>query len=250
VPRDAHLRHNADGCKEAADKEWLHVNKRARMRLIGVTAIILIAVGAILYGTRGNAATYGTVTDVAKGKSKVGERVKVGGAVVPGSWNKQSNPMKFTIREENDSAGKGPTIQVVYTGTAPNTFGDGVVAIVTGTLKTGNVVEAGEMITKCPSKYESAVGAIPVAELGVGKSMVGQDMQTTGFVKPGSLGPANASQRFVLSAKADGTGKSVAVKFTGALPDTIKDGVTVVLTGKLESATVFSATEVALAQEN
>jgi cytochrome c-type biogenesis protein CcmE len=227
------------------------VNKRARMRLIGVTAIILIAVGAILYGTRGNAATYGTVTEVSKGKNKVGERVKVGGAVVPGSWNKQSNPMKFTIREENDSEGKGPTIQVVYSGTAPNTFGDGVVAIVTGTLKAGNVVEAGEMITKCPSKYESAVGAIPVAELGVGKSMVGQaNLQTTGYVKPGSLGPANASQRFVLSAKADGTGKSVAVKFAGALPDTVKDGAAVVLTGKLESATVFSATEVALAQGN
>lgn len=227
------------------------MNKRARMRLIGVTAIILIAVGAILYGTRGNAAAYGTVTDISKGNTKVGERVKVGGAVVTGSWNKQSNPMKFTIREENDKTGKGPSIDVVYSGTAPNTFGDGVVAIVTGTLKEGNVVEASEMITKCPSKYESAVGAIPVAELGVGKSMIGQaGLQTTGYVKPGSLGPASASQRFVLSAKADGTGKSVGIKFAGALPDTVKDGVKVVITGKLESATVFSATEVALAQGN
>jgi cytochrome c-type biogenesis protein CcmE len=225
------------------------VNKRARMRLIGVTAIILIAVGAILYGTRGNAAAYGTITDISKGTTKVGERVKVGGAVVTGSWNKQSNPMKFTIREEKDSAGTGPTLKVVYSGTAPNTFGDGVVAIVTGTLKAGNLVDASEMITKCPSKYESAVGAIPVAELGVGKSMIGKDgIQTTGYVKPGSLGPANASQRFVLSAKADGTGKSVAVKFTGALPDTVKDGASVVITGKLDSATVFSASEVALAQ--
>jgi cytochrome c-type biogenesis protein CcmE len=105
------------------------------------------------------------------------------------------------------------------------------------------------MIPKCPPKYEAAVGAIPVAELGVGKSMVGQaNLQTTGYVKPGSLGPANASQRFVLSAKPDGSGKSVAVKFTGALPDTVKDGASVVLTGTLESATVFTASEVALAQ--
>jgi cytochrome c-type biogenesis protein CcmE len=227
------------------------VNKRARMRLIGVTAIILIAVAAILYGTRGNAAAYGTVTDLAKGKTKVGERVKVGGAVVNGSWDKQSNPMKFTIREENDKAGNGPTIKVVYSGTAPNTFGDGVVAIVTGTLKEGGVVEASEMITKCPSKYESAVGAIPVAEINVGKSMIGKSgIQTVGYVKPGSLGPASASTRFVLSEKADGTGKSIAVKFTGALPDTVKDGVKVVVTGTLESATAFAASEVALEQSN
>jgi cytochrome c-type biogenesis protein CcmE len=226
------------------------VNKRARMRLLGVTAIILIVIGAILYGTRSSAAAYQTVTQISKGEVKVGDRVKVGGAVVTGSWNKQSNPMKFTIREENDSAGTGPTLKVTYSGTAPNTFGDGVVAIVTGTLEKNGVVTASEMITKCPSKYESAVGAIPVAELNVGKSMVGKSgVQTTGYIKPSSLGPANAAQRFVLSEKADGTGKSVAVKFGGALPDTIKDGVKVVVTGTLESADAFNATAVALAQD-
>lgn len=226
------------------------MNKRARMRLLGVTAIILIVIGAILYGTRSSAAAYQTVTQIAKGEVEVGDRVKVGGAVVTGSWNKESNPMRFTIREENDNAGTGATLKVMYSGTAPNTFGDGVVAIVTGTLEKGGVVNASEMITKCPSKYESAVGAIPVAELNVGQSMVGKSgVQTTGYIKPASLGPASAAQRFVLSEKADGTGKSVAVKFAGALPDTIKDGVKVVVTGTLESTTAFNATEVALAQD-
>jgi cytochrome c-type biogenesis protein CcmE len=226
------------------------VNKRARMRLLGVTAIILIVIGAILYGTRSNAAAYQTVTQISKGEVKVGDRVKVGGAVVTGSWNKQSNPMKFTIREENDNAGAGATLKVTYSGTAPNTFGDGVVAIVTGTLEKGGVVNASEMITKCPSKYESAVGAIPVAELNVGQSMVGKSgVQASGYVKPASLGSASAAQRFVLAEKADGTGKSVAVKFTGALPDTIKDGVKVVVTGTLENAATFNATEVAIAQD-
>lgn len=226
------------------------MNKRARMRLLGVTAIILIVIGAILYGTSSSAATYQTVAQIAKGEVEVGDRVKVGGAVVTGSWNKESNPMKFTIREEEDNAGTGATLKVIYSGTAPNTFGDGVVAIVTGTLEKNGVVNASEMITKCPSKYESAVGAIPVAELNSGQSMVGKSgVQTTGYVKPASLGPASAAQRFVLSEKADGTGKSVAVKFAGALPDTIKDGVKVVVTGTLESTTAFNATEVALAQD-
>jgi cytochrome c-type biogenesis protein CcmE len=224
------------------------VNKRARMRLLGVTAIILIVIGAILFSTRSNAAAYQTITQVSKGGLKVGDRVKVGGAVVAGSWNNQSNPMKFTIREESDSAGTGPTLKVVYSGTAPNTFGDGVVAIVTGSLAPGGVVDANEMITKCPSKYESATGAIPVAELSAGQSMVGKSgLQVTGFVKPSSLS-SNQAQRFTLSEKADGTGKSVTVKFSGALPDTIKDGTEVVVTGTLQEGSVFDATTVAISQ--
>lgn len=225
------------------------MNKRARMRLIGVTAIIIIVVGAILVGTRSNAAAYSTITQLAKGDTKAGDRVKVGGAVVAGSWNKQSNPMVFTIREESDSSGSGPTLKVVYSGTAPNTFGDGVVAIVTGSMDANNVVQANEMITKCPSKYQSAVGAIPVSELSKGQSLEGKaGIQTSGFIKPGSMGTPAAAQRFVLAEKADGTGKVVAVKFSGALPDTIKDGVQVIVTGTLAPGDVFDATAVAISQ--
>ena len=225
------------------------MNKRAQMRLIGVTAIILIAIVAALYGLRPSVAAYETVTQIAKGGTKAGDRVKVGGAVVAGSWNKQSNPMKFTIREESDAGGTGPTIKVVYSGAAPNTFGDGVVAIVTGQMDGSGVVQASEMITKCPSKYQSAVGAIPVAELSAGQSLVGKTgLQTTGYVKPGSLGSPAAAARFVIAEKADGTGKSVSIKYSGALPATVKDGVQVVVTGTLESNDTFNATSVAISQ--
>ena len=225
------------------------MNKRARMRLIGVTAIIIIAIVAALYGLKPSVAAYETVAQIAKGGLQPGTRVQVGGAVVAGSWNKQSNPMKFTIRDENDTSGGGPTLKVVYSGAAPNTFGDGVVAIVTGAVDNNDVVQASTMITKCPSKYQSAAGAIPVAELSAGQSLVGQKgRQTTGYVKPGSLGPASAAQRFVLAEKADGSGKSVAIKYAGALPETVKDGVQVVATGMLQSDQLFEATAVALSQ--
>ena len=225
------------------------MNKRARMRLIGVTAIIVIAIVAALYGLQPRVAAYETVAQIAKDGLKPGSRVQVGGAVVAGSWNKQSNPMIFTIRDENDTAGTGPTIKVTYQGAAPNTFGDGVVAIVTGAIESKSDVKADTMITKCPSKYQSAVGAIPVAELSAGQSLVGKKgLQTTGYVKPGSLGPASAAQRFVLAEKADGSGKSVAIKYSGALPETVKDGVQVVVSGTLESDQVFDATAVALSQ--
>ena len=226
------------------------MNKRARMRLIGVTAIILIVI-TVLVLTLGNkqVAAFSTISQIAKGGTKAGDRVKVGGAVVAGSWNKESNPMKFTIKEETDTQGTGPTLKVVYTGTAPNTFGDGVVAIVTGEIDKDGVVQANEMITKCPSKYSSAVGAIPVSELNKGQSMVGKaNLQVSGYVKPGSLGAATAAQRFFLAGKADGTGDSIAVKFTGGLPDTVKDGKQVIVTGTLGTDNVFTASSVALAQ--
>jgi cytochrome c-type biogenesis protein CcmE len=226
------------------------VNKRARMRLIGVTAIIVIVI-AVLVLTIGNkqVSAYSSITQIAKGGAKPGDRVKVGGAVVAGSWNKQSNPMKFTIKEETDTSGTGPTLKVVYSGTAPNTFGDGVVAIVTGTLDNNGVIQANEMITKCPSKYSSAVGAIPVGELNKGTSMAGKsNIQVSGYVKPGSLGDASAAQRFFLASKADGSDPAIAVKYAGALPDTVKDGVQVVVTGTLGADGTFTATSVALAQ--
>jgi cytochrome c-type biogenesis protein CcmE len=227
-----------------------YVNKRARIRLIGVTAAILIAVAAMVYYTGGKQGAYeGDLAAVAKDSSYVGKQVKVGGTVVAGSWDKKSNPMRFVIRGESDTTSDGPTLNVVYTGTVPATFGDGVVAIVTGKLDDKGTVAATDMITKCPSKYESATGATPVADLiAGGTSMEGKPVRVTGFVKPGSMAPAGSTgARFVMAQNADGTGKFIAVDFSGVLPDGIKDGAQVVLGGALEQG-AFVATSVALEQ--
>ena len=140
------------------------MNKRARNRLVGVTAIVLMLVGVILYTTmQSNGAYSKSVDEVIKDKSLVGKRVRVSGSVVPGSWDKGSNPMLFAIKAEN--GGQGGVLKVSYEGAAPNTFGDGVVAIVTGELKSDGSIVSSDMITKCPSKYESATGAMTVANL-------------------------------------------------------------------------------------
>lgn len=223
------------------------MNKRAQMRLIGVTAIILIIVAAIFFGlSSGEGAYFKTVEEVSQDSSLVGERVKVGGAVVAGSWNKESNPMRFEIRDENDKTGKGPALKVVYAGSVPSTFGDGVVAIVTGELKPDGTIEAGEMITKCPSKYESASGAMPVASLTEGSSA--ENLTVTGYVKPGTIVAPGGAERFVIAETADGSGKAFSVVWEGALPSGMTDGSQVVIKGELKDG-VFTATSVAIAQE-
>lgn len=218
------------------------------MRLIGVTAVILLVVGAMVYYTGSTQGAYeGDLASVAANKSLVGKQVKVGGTVVAGSWDKKSNPMRFTIRGEKDTSSNGPTLKVVFTGTVPSTFGDGVVAIVTGKLTQDGTVEATDMITKCPSKYESATGATPLADLiGKGASMEGKPVRVTAYVKPGSIkDAASGADRFVAVQNADGTGTAMGVTFSGALPDGIKDGSQVVMGGALEQGK-FVATSVAL----
>lgn len=227
------------------------MNKRARMRLIAVTVVILVAVtGFLIYAGKGKGAYYKTVSQVTSDQSLVGQRVRVAGAVVKGSWDKTTDPMKFKIRAEDDKTGNGPVLNVVYQGNSPSAFGDGVVAIVTGDLKAGNTIESNDMITKCPSKYKAAQGVKPVTDVVSGGKMVGKTgIEATGYVVKGSIKAANEGARFVVSGTADGTGKTVEIMYDGALPSGMTDGSMVVLTGAAQANGSFKAEDVALAQE-
>jgi len=220
------------------------MNKRARNRLIGVTAIILIVAAVLLVTLLPSGGSYEQkVADVANDTKLVGTRVKVTGAVVAGSWDKKTNPMVFKIREQGSTS--GPEVKVVYNGSAPNTFGSDTIAILTGTVSQQGVIEANEMLTKCPSKYETKSDAATVAGMLAAPSDT--PMRVTGFLKPGSLKDASSADRFVLAASVEGTGASVPVSFGGTMPDGTKDGVDLVVFGKLENGT-FVATDVSLAK--
>jgi cytochrome c-type biogenesis protein CcmE len=224
------------------------VNKRARTRLIGVTAIILIAIAAIILGAGSKqGAYYKTVKDVTSDEKLVGERVRVGGAVVAGSWDKKSNPMRFAIREEGDESASGPTIKVVYNGTVPSTFGDGVVAIVTGELSQDGTIDSNDMITKCPSKYQSATGALTVESLTGGDDLAGKSIKVTGYVT-GEILPPGGDVRFVIANTADSGDKTLSVFYDGAIPQGMEAGSQVVLGGSLDENGTFDAVSVAISE--
>lgn len=223
------------------------MNKRAQVRLIGVTVIIIIAVAAIIFGAGKNDGAYSqTVAEVAEDQSLVGQRVRVSGVVVPGSWDRKSNPMRFEIRDENADAGAA-TIKIVYNGQVPSTFGDEVTAIVTGTLAQGGTIDSTNMITKCPSKYESGTGATTVASLLADKAKLeGKPIKVMGYVVAGSLVQPGSAERFKIQEKSDG-GEAVSIAYDGAIPEGFADGAAVVIGGSLDSEGVFDATTVALA---
>ncbi len=225
------------------------MNKRARMRLIGVTAIILIVVIAIFLTTGSKeGAYYRKVSEIVGNDEYVGERVRVGGTVVAGSWNRQSNPMIFDIRDEDTDS--GPTIQVVYHGGVPSTFGDEVVAIVTGEVTEEGTIESSDMITKCPSKYESSKDAIGVsALLDKGDSMVGKTVKITGYVV-GDVTAPGGETRFYVADEKEGADEGLGVFYDRALPAGMDTGTKVVIQGSLESDGIFAATDVSLPEED
>ena len=223
------------------------MNKRARNRLIGVTAIILIAIGAIIFGSTsmGGSSKNTTVAVAATDAALVGKYVQVAGTVVAGSWDKKTNPMQFTIADEKADA-NAPTIKVVYNGTVPTTFGDGTPTIITGKVTKDKTIDAQTLITKCPSKYQSATGALPVADLLAKKdSVTGQPSEVTGYVVTGSVKAAGEPVRFVIGATASG-GATLPIHFEAGLPQGVTDGAKVVIGGSLGADGTYTATSVAL----
>ena len=220
------------------------MNKRARMRLIGVTVIIVISLFAIFLSVGATDGAYSRdVGELLGSPEFVGERVKVSGTVIPGSWDGNASPMRFDIRDRDDS--RGPILSVVYNGSVPATFGDEVTAILTGHLTEEGYFESESMMTECPSKYESAEGALTVIDLmDKADGIVGLPVRLTGFVVADTIQPPGGDTRFTI---ADRSGEpSVNVYYGGALPDGMTDGSQVVLGGSIDAGGVFEASSVSM----
>ncbi len=223
------------------------MNKRAKQRLIGVTILILVAVAAIIWfsGFMNATATPVTIADVLSDDTLVGKQVEVTGQVVAGSWISGTQPFVFEIEDgEDEESGR---VRVVWNDVVPGSFGDGTTATVTGTIAEDGSVEAKYLVTKCPSKYESATGALTVNDvLNRADEFAGAaTLKVTGFVVNGSIKEAGAPVRFQIADDATGS-TALDVSFGGGLPDDLADGVKIIITGSLEEDGVFQCAEVAL----
>lgn len=240
------------------------------MVVSGVIVMVLVVVLAVVGST--TAAKTTTVAEAAE-NPVVGQKVQVSGNVVANSFSISNGVLVFKIYDPDAS----PTTQleVRYEGAASSTFGNDVTAICTGKIGEDGVLTCSELVTKCPSKYESAEGALTVERLlEYGDAVTDKVVKVAGVVREGTLASAGQDVRFVLadaqgadagagastgagantgeSAHAgSGTGagadaSEIAVSFDGALPDALREGDSVVLTGSVSSAGVFVATDVAM----
>lgn len=220
------------------------MNKRAKQRLIGVTILIFVAVGALVAfaGFSGGTATRTSVAEALADPELVGRQVEVTGEVVAGSWVSGTKPFTFEIQDGDDSG----RITVVWDNVVPGSFGDGVTATATGVLTDGGVVEAKYLVTQCPSKYESATGAMTVNDvINRADELIGSTLKVSGRVVAGSIVPAGGAERFRISDGADGA-DPLPISFGGGLSEEFVDGAKVVITGSIEADGIFQATDVAL----
>jgi cytochrome c-type biogenesis protein CcmE len=75
--------------------------------------------------------------------------VRIGGQVIPGSirWDAATRTMRFTVLGDNAK------VEVVYRGIAPDSFRDGVTAIIEGARGADGSFVATGVTVKCPHQY-------------------------------------------------------------------------------------------------
>ena len=221
------------------------MNARTKKRLIIVTGIIVIALALILAIVGGGSAAKTVSIAQAASGDFANQRVQVSGNVVDNSYATKDNILSFDIYDP-DSTNEA-TLHVSYDGGAAATFGNDVTAICTGKMGEDGTLVCSELVTKCPSKYESGMDALGVAQmLNYGDKVLDKTVKVTGTIKPGSQNPAGSGDRFVL-VDAEDSATTVSVMCDIALSDeTVADGAKVVLTGNMISGGKFVATDVAL----
>ena len=222
------------------------MNTRLKRRLLvvsGVIAVVLLVVFAIVASTTG----YQTVSVAqALNPDQRDTRVQVSGQVVTDSYSIEGTTLSFAIFDPEGNPREH--LSVIYEGGISATFGNQVTAICTGKINAEGVLECSELVTKCPSKYETATNALSVSQiLGYNTSIEGKPLKITGLVKPESLASVDEAARLVLM---DGTTQDeLPIHYTGALPDTITNNTKLVVTGSLNSDGLFVATDIALSEE-
>ncbi|MDO5044003.1 MAG: cytochrome c maturation protein CcmE [Coriobacteriia bacterium] len=218
------------------------MNSSAKKRLITVgILIVMIMVAAVAFFGTGQSSQALSIQEASSGQYNQ-KRIQVSGAVVDDSLEVQGDTATFTLTGEPGTNDTGE-LKVVYAGALPATFGNGIVAICTGTLVDGTL-KANQMLTKCPSKYESAQGALTVANLLENpEEMYGVETKLAGYLVAGSLQASGGEgPRFQLESQ----GLRIDVYYDDALSVEFVDGAALVLTGALNENHAFVATSVAI----
>lgn len=219
------------------------MNTKTKRRMGVVTGIIVIVVIVVFAVVGGNSAAK-TVSVAEAVELSDDNKIQVTGSVLENSYFIDGDVLTFKIYDaEADPDAKSP-LDVRYDGGVAATFGKDVEAQCTGKKAADGVLNCSELLTKCPSKYESATDALTVGGLlGYGDAVVGKPVKVAGTMKAGSLGNVSANTRFVI---VDDEGNELPVKYDGALSDETGEGAHLVLGGSFDADGAFTATSVSL----
>jgi cytochrome c-type biogenesis protein CcmE len=143
------------------------MNPRRKKRLTIVTSIIVglgVVIGLVLYALSQNIDLFYKPSEIVHGKEDTGikaidgQRLRIGGLVVPGSVHRDSESLKVSFKladmrmpivfTENDL-----TVTVKYDGILPDLFREGQGIVANGVLVDGTYIEASEVLAKHDENY-------------------------------------------------------------------------------------------------
>ncbi|RUO18313.1 cytochrome c maturation protein CcmE [Aliidiomarina iranensis] len=135
------------------------MNPRRKKRLIMTSSILVgaaFATGLVLYALSQNIDLFYTPTEIVEGKGdaeikpEVGQRLRVGGLVVPGSVRREGSGLTVSF----NLIDVGPAeITVEYEGILPDLFREGQGIVAQGILTDANRIAASEVLAKHDEEY-------------------------------------------------------------------------------------------------
>ncbi|GAA0855912.1 cytochrome c maturation protein CcmE [Aliiglaciecola litoralis] len=132
------------------------MNPRRQKRLLAVSSIVLLVAAAawmMLSALSENIDHFYTPSEIIDGKDgtlpKVGQRLRIGGMVVPGTVSRDQETLAVTF----DLVDTGPAVTVSYTGILPDLFREGQGIVATGRLTDTNKIVADEVLAKHDEEY-------------------------------------------------------------------------------------------------
>lgn len=132
------------------------MNPRRKQRLAVVLAVGGLIIGAIslmLYALTDSIDLFYTPSEIIDGKQgkrpEVGQRLRIGGMVVPGTVNRDSESLEVSF----DLIDTGPKVTVLYSGILPDLFREGQGIVATGVLVDSTTIKAQEVLAKHDEEY-------------------------------------------------------------------------------------------------
>jgi cytochrome c-type biogenesis protein CcmE len=120
-------------------------------RFVAGGAVIALAVAYLVYLSLGTATVYYLTVSELQDKGPSAHLVRVAGSVEPGSIVREGagRSVRFAV---SDGAARLP---VTYGGLVPDIFADAIEVVVEGRFSADGVFRATNLLTKCPSRFET-----------------------------------------------------------------------------------------------
>lgn len=134
------------------------MNPRRKKRFTIVASVLVgvgLITGLVLYALSQNIDLFYTPHEIVHGKDDsgikpvIGQRIRVGGLVVPGTVERNPDNLKVQFGLTN----KGETITVRYDGILPDLFREGQGIIANGVLTESLLLDASEVLAKHDENY-------------------------------------------------------------------------------------------------